>query len=187
MDKDYIQTLLSEKMKGMATLTKKVRQVFEKICGYSSESYAHDIAVIKQQLGKLQDAPVDFTSVETTAESIEQTLQVLIHATSMIETVCTEMGTMSSDNEAQKGVNEDKLQKILLAKILKFRNGSFDNKQLTPIVYFGGEKDMSIYDIILGFSEDLFAIRGYIHNIFYGLRDGEFPYRYIDDAKSRKG
>lgn len=174
MDSNYIQTLLTEKTKGFTSLMEIICQVFERLFGGINDMQAFKVNAVRGQLSKLQSKGIDFSSVESMAESIEKILQALTNAMKMVDEYCAEYKSKEA-RLYMEGLNEDKLQHILSAKILKFHKQKVDSEKLTPIVYFGGEEDMSIYDIILRMSEDLFNTRCYIHNIFYGLRDGEFP------------
>lgn len=185
MDNNYIQTLLSEKTKGLTSLIEIVFQVFERLFVGINDVHAFKVNTVKGQLSRLQSKGIDFSSIESIAESIEQILLVLTNAMKMIDECCTEY----KSKEARlftEGLNEDKLQHILSAKILKFHEQKVAPEKLTPIVYFGGEEDMSIYDIILRMSEDIYNTRCYIHNIFYGLRDGEFPVSAYVNHKNKQ-
>lgn len=181
MKNDYFTTLFSDKLKEVAELVGQIDKVLLKLHNQNiEEAMDNQVTVIHNRLVELQVNGVDTASEETLAENLAEIIHQLSSAMQLISSLLND-----KDQKVEGASTKTLLTEELIKQILntKFEVGvgyqRAKTKNYTPMISYQ-TKRVSIIDLIEKYEFEWTCIREYVNNIFYGLRDGEFPYRFYD-------
>lgn len=144
------------------------------------------VEMTRDHLVKLAEEDIDTSSVESIAEGVEGMFNELTSGMKVIEDkldffIATGISAETSNSDSAKLI-----QQLFTAKIIKANVGYPVKKPFITPQILHRDMDMSLRDVVVDFLFEWDYVREYIHNMFYGLRDGEFPYEHITTPPKKK-
>lgn len=174
---NYLSTLFTDKLKSGKALTKSIISVIDKVYSLDKINERGQYEeMTRRHLVELMNEDIDTSSVESLAEGLESMLNELISGMKVIENKLDFYIASGISAETANSESAKLIQQLFTAKIIRANVGYPVKKPFITPQIFQREMDMSLTDVVVDFLFEWDYVREYIHNMFYGLRDGEFPY-----------